>query len=164
MFSYKTSLSSSSSPFSQQRSKSGPNSNKNKLLKDENDGLGFNNNRNDMQLISHSSYWPANENVKRSQQVFENGGNINMFGNEVGGGSSSDETEYNLKDFSLGAMPYSLSSSYDNSNTNINDDEVMYDEDYGVNGMFSNVNQDNINDFHFYINHLLSKKPNQKTI
>lgn len=124
-----------------------------------------------MQLISHSSYWPANENVKRSQQAFENGGNINMFGNAVGGNnnvgsSSSDESEYNLKDFSFGGMPSSSSSSslYDNSNTNINDDEVMYDEDYDVNGMFSNVNQDNINDFYFYINHLLSKKPNQKTI
>lgn len=153
--SYKTSLSSSSSPSStsSRRLKSGLNSNKNKLLKDE---LSYNNknDKNDMQLVSHSSYWP--ENVKRSQ--LENGNNNNIFG------SVGDESEFNLKDYSLGEMPSSNDNSNSNNNNNNNDDEVMYDDDYDVNGFFDSVNQDNINDFYFYINHLLSKKPNQKTI
>lgn len=163
MFSYKTSLSSSSSSAaaaSSRRPKNGLNSNKNKLLKDESNGLSFNNNnnnKNDMQLVSHSSYWPsASENVKRSQQQSEN----------IGGG---DESEFNLKEYSLlgNGMPLSSSSSssYEGiGGSNANDDEVMYDDDYDVNGFFNSVNQDNINDFYFYINNLLSKKPNQKTI
>lgn len=109
-----------------------------------------------MQLVSHSSYWPANENVKRSkqqQQVLESGSN-NIF-------NGGDESEF--KDYPLGGMP--PSSSYDNSIiSSSNDDEVMYDDDYDGNGFFNSVNQDNINDFYYYINHLLSKKPNQKSI
>lgn len=113
-----------------------------------------------MQLVSHSSssYWPANENVKRSQQqhqqqVLESGSNSIFNG--------GDESEF--KDYQLGGMP--SSSSYDNSIVGgNNDDEVMYDDDYDANGFFNSVNQDNINDFYYYINHLLSKKPNQKSI
>ena len=144
--SFKASHSSPSSTSSR-RPKSGLNSNKNKLLKDE---QSFNNNnKNDMQLVSHSSYWP--ENVKRSQ--VENGNN-NIFSSSSS--SVGDESE----DYSLGGLPFDNSIS--NNNNNNNDDEVIYDDDY--NAFFDSVNQDNINDFYFYINRLLSKKPNQKTI
>ena len=102
-----------------------------------------------MQLVSHSSYWP--ENVKRSQ--VENGNN-NIFSSSSS--SVGDESE----DYSLGGLPFDNSIS--NNNNNNNDDEVIYDDDY--NAFFDSVNQDNINDFYFYINRLLSKKPNQKTI
>jgi hypothetical protein len=161
-YSYKTSLSSSlsspsSSGASSRRPKSGQNS---KMLKDESNGLSFsnnnNNNKDDIQLISHSSsaYWPANENVKRSQQqqTLESGSSNNIFNN-------IDESEF--KDYPLGGLP---PSSYDNSIVGSNDDEVIYDDDYDANGFFNSVNQDNINDFYYYINHLLSKKPNQKSI
>lgn len=108
-----------------------------------------------MQLESHSSYWPsANENVKRSQQpqaLSSDSGGSNLFG--------SEENEFNVKDY-LGDMPSSSQS--DNS---ASDDAVMYDDDYDINGYFNSVNQDNINDFYFYINQLLSsKKSNQKSI
>jgi hypothetical protein len=147
-FSYKTSLSSSSSPSSSatsRRPKSGLNSNKNKLLKDESNGLSYNNNnKDDMQLVSHSSYWPSqNENVKRSQ----------VLSSSDSGGSNFDDL--NVKDY-LGDMPSSSQSESDG---------VMYDDDYDLNGFFNSVNQDNINDFYFYINQLLSsKKSNQKSI
>lgn len=94
-----------------------------------------------MQLVSHSSYWPSqNENVKRSQTL----------SSSDSGGSNFDDP--NVKDYP-GDMPSSSS------------DGVMYDDDYDLNGFFDNVNQDNINDFYFYINQLLSsKKSNQKPI
>lgn len=105
-----------------------------------------------MQLVSHSSYWPSqNENVKRSQQP------------QVLSGSSSSGSNFddlNVKDY-LGDMPSVLQSENDSSA----DDGVMYDDDYDLNGFFNSVNQDNINDFYFYINQLLSsKKSNQKSI
>jgi hypothetical protein len=145
--SYKTSL---SSPSSTRRTKSGLNSNKNKLLKDESKGLN-NNNKDNMQLISHSSYWPANENVKRSQQQQQEQ-NADM----------SENSFYNtldVNDFLQQQQQQPLSSGMDDVTYFEDDDDLDY-----VNGFFNSVNQDNINDFYFYINQLLSKKPNQKSI
>lgn len=146
IFSYKTSL---SSPSSTRRTKSGLNSNKNKLLKDESKGLN-NNKDDDMQLVSHSSYWPTNENVKRSQQQQQQ----DIVGNNIF--NTMDENEFNMKDYLTGGM-----SPIDDM-TYFEDDDGL---DYDLNGYFNSVNQDNINDFYFYINQLLSKKPpNQKSI
>jgi hypothetical protein len=140
-----------SSPSSSRRSKSGGalNSNKNKLLKSESKGL---NNKDDMQqFMSRSSYWSPNE--KRSQQQQQSA--------EVAGNSNSniysplDENELYIKEYlqpanSLDEMAY------------LEGDEE--EPDYEANGLFNTINEDNINDFYFYINQLLSKKPNQKSI
>lgn len=141
-FSYKTSLSSQSP----RRNKSGLSSNKNKLLRDEN--KGFDNKDDTQPLVSHPSYWSTNENVKRSQQqVRPESGENNGYSPDV-----------SIKDYLADAAvaPNAL------------DDVAYLDDDdspdYDLNGYFNSVNQDNINDFYLYINQLLSKKPNQKTI
>lgn len=99
-------------------------------------------------LVSHPSYWSANENVKRSQQqVRSESGENNGYSPDV-----------SIKDYLADAavVPNAL------------DDVAYLDDDdspdYHLNGYFNSVNQDNINDFYLYINQLLSKKPNQKTI
>lgn len=92
-----------------------------------------------MQLVSNP-YWSTNENVKRSQQqqpVY-----------------NPDES---VKDYLADAavVPNGEDITY------LDDDDSL---DYDLNGYFNSVNQDNINDFYYYINQLLSKKPNQKPI
>jgi hypothetical protein len=142
-FSYKTSLSSQAA----RRTKSGLSSNKNKLLRDEN--KGFDNNKDDMQLVSHPSYWTTNENVKRSQQQKISPGLFNE--------NSVYNSDVSIKDY-LADGPVNAPDDM----TYIDDDDSSVD--YNINGYFNSINQDNINDFYLYINQLLSKKPNQKTI
>lgn len=104
-----------------------------------------------MQLVSHPSYWSTNENVKRSQQQ--------QISPEM-----NDNSVYNpdvsIKDYLADAAALAPNA--------IEDVTYLDDEndgaDYELNGYFNSVNQDNINDFYYYINQLLSKKPNQKTI
>lgn len=104
-----------------------------------------------MQLVAHPSYWSTNENVKRSQQQ--------QISPEL-----SDNSVYNpdvsIKDYLADAAAIAPNA--------LDDISYLDDEDDGVdeelNGYFNSVNQDNINDFYYYINQLLSKKPNQKTI
>jgi hypothetical protein len=103
-----------------------------------------------MQLVSHSSsYWPVNENVKRSQQMTASSQEV--AGN---GAYQADESEFNVKDYMAGLPQF-------DDVTYLEDDDAL---DYDINGFFNSVNNDNINDFYFYINQLLSKKPNQKSI
>ena len=131
---------------SSRRGKNGLSSNKNKLLRDEDKGFD---NKNDMQSVSRPSYWSTNENVKRSQQQ-----QISPELDE----SSVYSPEINIKDYLADAAVA----------PNAVDDITYLDDgdsaDYDLNGYFNNVNQDNINDFYLYINQLLSKKPNLKTI
>lgn len=96
-----------------------------------------------MQLVSHPSDWATNENVKRSQQ-------INADSNE----NTALSPDVSIKDY-LADAPIAL-----DDIAYLDDDES---DDYDINNYFNSVNQDNINDFYFYINQLLSKKPNQKT-
>lgn len=102
-----------------------------------------------MQLVSHPSYWTTNENVKRSQQQKISPGLFND--------NSVFSSDVSIKDY--------LADGPVNSPP---DDMAYFDDDdpidYDLNGYFNSINQDNINDFYFYINQLLSKKPNQKTI
>ncbi|CRL05677.1 CLUMA_CG018708, isoform A [Clunio marinus] len=137
---YKTSLSSQSS----RRGKNGHSSNKNKLLRNENKGFD---NKDDMQLISNQ-YWTTNDNVKRSYRQPSNG---DMNENSV---YSSDVS---IRDYLADAAPNAL-----DEVTYFDDDDDLVD--YDINGYFNSVNQDNINDFYYYINQLLSEKPNQKQI
>lgn len=131
---------------SSRRGKNGLSSNKNKLLRDENKGFDT---KDDMPLVSHPSYWTTNENVKRSQQQ-----EINTEFDE----STVYSPDINIKDYlaDVAVAP------------NVVDDITYLDDedaaDYELNGYFNNVNQDNINDFYFYINQLLSKKANLKPI
>lgn len=130
---------------SPRRNKSGLSSSKNKLLRDDNKGFNKND---DMQLVSHSSSdWAINENVKRSQQInFDSNDNNKALNPDV-----------SIKDYLADAAV---------SNALLDDIAYMDDDesdDYELNNYFNSVNQDNINDFYFYINQLLSKKPNQKT-
>ncbi|KAG5674165.1 hypothetical protein PVAND_004148 [Polypedilum vanderplanki] len=152
---YKTSM----SPSSSRRSKSGSslNSNKNKLLKNESKGL---NNKDDMQQLmsrSSSSYWSTNE--KRSQQQTQQQQSAEATGNNNNIYIPLEESE-----------PYVLADRSPSQNVNNNLEEVAYVEDdddgsdYEINGFFNSINDDNINDFYFYINQLLNKKPNQKSI
>lgn len=102
-----------------------------------------------MQLVSHPSYWSTNDNVKRSQQPQIN--------------PELDENSFYSPDISI--KDYLADSA---AAPNAVDDITYLDDDdgadYDLNGYFNSVNQDNINDFYFYINQLLSKKPNLKTI
>jgi hypothetical protein len=142
-FSYKTSLSSQSP----RRAKSGLSNNKNKLLRDENKGFD---NKDDMQLVSHPSYWTTNENVKRSQQP-----------QQISPGLLNENSVYN-PDVSIKDYLADGSAMAPDEMTYLDDDDSLLD--YDLNGYFNTVNQDNINDFYLYINQLLSKKPNQKPV
>lgn len=105
-----------------------------------------------MQLISHPSYpWTANENVKRSQRQ-----QISPELNE----NSVYSPDVSIKDYLADAVvaPNALD---DVTYLDEDDDDAI---DYDLNGYFNSVNQDNINDFYYYINQLLSKKPIQKTM
>ena len=102
-----------------------------------------------MQLVSHPSYWTTNENVKRSQQQKISPGLFNE--NSVYG------PDVSIKDY-LADGPVNAPDDM----TYFDDDDSSEDDE--LNGYFNTINQDNINDFYFYINQLLSKKPNQKTI
>lgn len=102
-----------------------------------------------MQLIANPSYWSTNENVKRSQQQPLTSSEFmeNIYSPDV---SIKDY----LSDAAVGPNALEDMAYWD-------DDDAT---DYDVNGYFNSVNQDNINDFYQYINQLLSKKPNQKSI
>lgn len=102
-----------------------------------------------MQLVSHPSYWMTNENVKRSeqQQISPGLNENNVYSPDV-----------SIKDYLADAA---LASSGIDDITYLDDDDAT---DYDLNGYFNTVNQDNINDFYLYINQMLSKQPNQKTI
>lgn len=92
------------------------------------------------------AYWTTNENVKRSQRQQMN---ADLSENSV------FSPDVSIKDY-LADAPNALEDiAY------LDDDDSV---DYDLNGYFNSVNQDNINDFYYYINQLLSKKPNQKTI
>lgn len=114
-------------------------------MRDENKGV--NRNKDDLQLVPHQSYWTTNDNVKRSKQhqISPDMGDNTVFSPDV-----------SIKDYLADAA----------FATNAIDDMTYLDDDvdYDLNGYFNNVNQDNINDFYFYINQLLSKKANQKSI
>lgn len=101
-----------------------------------------------MQLVSHPSYWATNENVKRSQQQ--------QISPELS--ENSVYPDVNIKDYLADAA---VAQSAPDEVSYLDDDDGL---DYDLNGYFNSVNQDNINDFYFYINQLLSKKPNQKTM
>lgn len=107
-----------------------------------------------MQLLSHSSYWPTNENVKRSQQQ-------QQIGSEMNGNGDYNAGQNDINMFNIKALIAADPNAIDDENY-IDDDDSL---DYDVNGYFNSVNQDNINDFYYYINQLLSKKPSsQKSI
>lgn len=89
-----------------------------------------------MQL--YPSYWSTNENVKRSS-------------------SQAYNPDVSIRDYLVDSAAFAP-----NDNTIYFDDDD--DTDYDLNGYFNSVNQDNINDFYLYINQVLSKKPDQKTI
>lgn len=133
---------------SSRRGKNGLSSNKNKLLRNENKGFE-NKNNNNMQLVSHPSYWSTNENVKRSQQQ-----QISPELDE----NSVYSSDVNIKDY---LSDTAVAPNGADDITYLDDDNAT---DYDLNGYFNSVNQDNINDFYFYINQLLSKKPNLKPI
>lgn len=156
IFSYKTSLSSqsssSSSPSSTRRPKGGLNSNnngggnnKNKLLRNENKAR-FDNKDDNMQLVANpSSYWSTNDNVKRSSISQQTDQQFN------------ESPDVSMKDY-YADMPA----------PNPSTDEMIYfdedgdENDYDINAYFNRINQDNINDFYYEINQLLSRKPIQK--
>lgn len=156
--SYKTASPSLSQTSSRRTSKTGHNNSKNKLLKDDNKGL---NSKDDLQQFIQypsSPYW-SNENAKRSSQQFQmtpsNNHNNEMDGIESG--NDPGETDYRaMKDY------------FNARNGLIENDVKYFDDDngldYDVNGFFNSINDDNINDFYLYINQLLGKKPNQKSI
>ena len=139
---------------SPRRNKSGLSSNKNKLLRDENKGFD---NKDDMQLVSHPSYWSTNENVKRSQQLQQQ----QQPQQQQMRSDSSENNPYtpdvSIKDYLADAA---VARSAIDDIAYLDDDDSL---DYDLNGYFDSVNQDNINDFYYYINQLLSKKPNQKS-
>lgn len=103
-----------------------------------------------MQLVSHPSYWATNDNVKRSQQqqISPDMSDSSAYGPDV-----------SIKDYLADTAPIAPNA-FDEMSY-LDDDDAG---DYDLNGYFNSVNQDNINDFYLYINQLLSKKPNQKTI
>lgn len=132
---------------SSRRGKSGHSSNKNKLLRDEYRGSD---NKDDMQLVSRPSYWMTNENVKRSQHK-----QLNPELDE----NAVFNPDLDMKDYLADAAVEQ--NAVADETTYFDDDDAT---DYDINGYFNSVNQDNINDFYFYINQLLNRKPNLKTI
>lgn len=136
---------------SRRTSKTGQNNNKNKL-KDDNKGQ---NSKDDLQPYAQSRYW-SNENIKRSSELRIPQSN-EYEGLDSGGGNYPGESDYRM------------SKDYFNDRNGLIDNDAKYFEDdngldYDVNGFFNSINDDNINDFYLYINQLLSKKPNQKSI
>lgn len=77
---------------------------------------------------------------------------------------NDNDNEFNIKDYINANVNGVI---LPQSNPNSIDDATYFEEDdgldYDINGIFNSVNQDNINDFYFYINQLLSKKSNQKS-
>jgi hypothetical protein len=109
-----------------------------------------------MQLVAHPSHW-TNDNVKRSQQQQQQQQQQMIADLSE---NSIYSPDVNIKDYLADAAiaPNAL------DDITYLDDGGDDSADYDLNGYFNSVNQDNINDFYYYINQLLSKKPNQKTI
>jgi hypothetical protein len=157
-----SSSSSTSSASSTRRPKQGGSNNnnnnggssKNKLLRNENKARFDNNKDDSMQLVANPSYWSTNDNVKRSSMSLVQQGNQQY---------NENPDDVSMKDY-YGEMsaPTSLSGDemiyFDDDGDDDNDEASNYD----LNAYFNRINQDNINDFYYEINQLLSRKPIQK--
>lgn len=106
-----------------------------------------------MQFVANPSpYWSTNDNVKRSS--------ISLIQQQA---DQQYPDDVSMKDY-YGDL---------SAPANLNGDEMIYFDDdgdddndeasnYDLNAYFNRINQDNINDFYYEINQLLSRKPNQK--
>lgn len=94
------------------------------------------------QFVANPSYWSANDNVKRSfipqQQQYDEAPDVSM------------NDYYDVPIITA-----------DDAYTD-DDTDLPYLDD--ANAYFNRINQDNINDFYYEINKLLSRKPNPKEI
>lgn len=154
-----SSPSSSSSPSTRRpkgesNNSNGGGGNKNKVLRNEN-RVKLDNKDDNIQLVANPSYWTTNDNVKRSfisqqqqqQQQYDESPDVSSirdyYADLAAPSIPADDITYFDDDEDDDAPPY-------------------YTSNNDVNAYFSRINQDNINDFYYEINKLLSRKPNNQ--
>jgi hypothetical protein len=132
-------------------------------------GMSRNSNRDDMQLISYPSYM-ANTNDKRSSQqqrqtktqqepqkltkASMNMEDMNSKVNKVINSNTIGE------DFNLPSDEDAIY--FDDDGAYLNEDPYDSNNNNNVNEFFNNFNQDNINDYYYYLNQLLFNSNNAK--